>query len=118
MSTLPVLSVEESLERMAGDKELLSKLVHLFMADAPKKIEQIGSSLQQDDCYQVERTAHSLKGASATVGASRLCQTAAQVELAAKNKDLQALTPLVRNLALTCDQTLEAMGAYCDRIQD
>lgn len=113
MPNIPILSVEESLERMAGDRELLGKLFQLFMTDAPKKLEQISAALSQIDYYQTERTAHSLKGASATVGAVRLCQAAAEVEQAARQKDGQSLTLLVQDLNQVCAQTLEAMREYC-----
>ena len=37
----PLLSLDETLERMSGDRELLSNLFQLFLSDAPKKLDRI-----------------------------------------------------------------------------
>jgi HPt (histidine-containing phosphotransfer) domain-containing protein len=109
----PLLSMEETLERMAGDRGLLVSLFQLFVSDAPRKLEKIEACADQKDLYGVERTAHSLKGASATVGATRLCLLAAETERAAKAGSWDEVQRLSRNLARVCDQTLAAIRDFC-----
>ena len=113
MSDIPLLSIEETLERMSGDRELLVNLFQLYIDDAPKKLRGIEEFASRNDLYQIERTAHSLKGASATVGASRLCQLAAELEQAAKAGSQDQMALLHSELVLTCDQTLESMREFC-----
>ena len=110
MSTAPLLSMDETLERMSGDRELLGNLFQLFLDDAPKKLSNIEVYAEQGDLYQIERSAHSLKGASATVGATLLCQLAADLERAAKAG--APLTELRQELARVCEQTLAAMREF------
>ena len=61
---------------------------------------------------QVERIAHSLKGASATVGAARLCELAAELEQAAKAGSRERMELLHGEVTLICDQTLNAMREF------
>lgn len=112
MTNADLLSLEETLERMTGDRELLYNLFQLFVADAPKKLTAIAAGFTDGDAYQVERTAHSLKGASATVGALRLCGVAAELEQAAKRKDQPAMDALRETLEDVCALTLDAMGEF------
>ena len=112
MTNTPLLSMEETLERMSGDRELLASLFQLFVSDAPKKLDKMASCAADRDLYGVERTAHSLKGASATVGAALLCEVAAQAERAAKAGSWNDVERLRQDLARVCEQTLEAMRGY------
>jgi len=113
LSNTPLLSIEETLERMSGDRDLLTSLFQLYMDDAPRKLHSLDEYASQGDFYQVERTAHSLKGASATVGAARLCQLAAELEQAAKAGSQASMDLLRSELGLACDQTLESMREFC-----
>lgn len=117
MSNIPLLSIADTLERMSGDHELLTNLFRLFLADAPKKLQGIESAVQEKAFYQVERTAHSLKGASATVGATRLCQVAEELERAARTQQEEALQSLQIDLVSVCAQTLKAMQEYREQRQ-
>jgi len=113
LSDISLLSIEETLERMSGDRELLANLFQLFVDDAPKKLRAIEDFVAQNEFYQVERTAHSLKGASATVGATRLCRLAADLEQAAKAGSREQVDALRANLTPVCEQTLESMRRFC-----
>lgn len=112
MSTAPLLNLEETLERMSGDRELLANLFQLFGDDVPKKLGTIEASIREGDLYQTERTAHSLKGASATVGAEQLSQLAARLEQAAKGGQSGEMTLLLQELGQVWTQTLEAMHEF------
>ena len=113
MSDIPLLSIEETLERMSGDRELLVNLFQLYIDDAPKKLRGIEEFASRNELYQIERTAHSRKGASATVGASRLCGLAADLEQAAKAGSREGIDALRTELTLACEQTLESMRRFC-----
>lgn len=122
MSNIPLLSIEETLERMSGDRELLANLFQLYIDDAPKKLQSLGEHLSKAEFYQVERIAHSLKGASATVGASRLCGLAAALEQTAKAgaqespESRESMDALCRELTLACDQTISSMKEFSAKI--
>ena len=112
MSNEPLLSIEETLERMAGDRDLLSNLFQLFIDDAPKKLANIERHAAGGDFFQIERNAHSLKGAAATVGATLLCAKAAEFEQAAKARSAERMEELRLEVSRICTQTLEEMGRF------
>lgn len=112
MSTQPLLALEETLERMSGDRQLLASLFQLFLDDAPKKLGGIDAWIAHGDLYQVERTAHSLKGSSATVGAVHLSRIAGQLEQAAKDGRVDEVSAMRRELGPICEQTLAAMREF------
>ena len=53
--------------------------------------------LGEGDCHAVERTAHTLKGASANVGATGLAEVCAQVEMRAREGQLGDTADLVEH---------------------
>lgn len=98
---------------MSGDRELLANLFQLYIDDAPKKLRSVEEFAGQGEFYQIERTAHSMKGASATVGATRLCGLAAELERAAKAGSLEQVGILRTELTQVCEETLESMRRFC-----
>lgn len=112
MSAAPILNLEETLERMSGDRELLANLFQLFVDDVPKKLASVDASIQEGDMYQIERTAHSLKGASATVGAVRLSQIAADLEQAARGGRNEEMALLRQEVDQAWAQTLVVLREF------
>jgi len=76
------------LERTMSDEELMRTVITVFLEDMPKQIKALGDALAAGDCATAERTAHSIKGASANVGGKQVQQEALAIEKAAKNGDL------------------------------
>ncbi|HYL51829.1 MAG TPA: response regulator [Acidimicrobiia bacterium] len=64
----------------AGDGELLGTLVRAFLADGAALLAAIHEGIAEGDPHTVERTSHTLKGASANLGAVRLADVCAQLE--------------------------------------
>jgi len=71
-SDLSILDEQTTLERLKGDKDFLHALYGVFIGDLPKKITAIDEAAAIGDLNTLQRSAHSLKGASATVGAVAL----------------------------------------------
>ena len=86
------------LERLEGDEELCRELVDLFMRDVPEQVEQLKQGLDNDDAEMVERRAHTIKGASANIGARALSEVAFEIELAGKEQELGKARLLVGKL--------------------
>jgi signal transduction histidine kinase/HPt (histidine-containing phosphotransfer) domain-containing protein len=71
------------LERMQGDKDLARIVMEGFLQDIPHQIQVLKDLVQSGDTAGSARQAHSIKGASATVGGERLRKVAAEMEIAA-----------------------------------
>lgn len=92
MSELPVLdpSAIAALNSVVPDDggEFLRELLDIFLADTPKRLEEIDSSLAAADIPTLTRAAHSIKGSSSNFGATALVSVAKEIELSAKAGDL------------------------------
>lgn len=94
----PILSEETTLDRLKGDSELLTTLYRVFLGDLPKKLVAIDEAAADNDLNALQRSAHSLKGASATIGADALREAAFNLEMAAKGNDLDLAGSIVPRL--------------------
>jgi CheY-like chemotaxis protein len=63
-----------------GSKELVAQIVDLFLAQAATHIETIERAIAANDTDALTRTAHTLKGSAATVGATAVARAAAELE--------------------------------------
>lgn len=70
-----------------GEPDLLEELVVLFLRDTPERLAAIGDALAAGDLDGAARSAHSLKGSAANLGAGRLQDLAAIAESRARDGD-------------------------------
>jgi polar amino acid transport system substrate-binding protein len=96
---LAVLDVQGALKRLGGREHIYLKVVQKFVPEFGNAPEAIANYLAAGDMASAERTAHSLKGAAAGIGAMALSQAAAKAEktMAGKEADRQAALALVKN---------------------
>ncbi|HET9400614.1 MAG TPA: ATP-binding protein [Candidatus Acidoferrales bacterium] len=81
-------------ERVQGNAELLDELLHIFLDDLPKRIEEIRQGLNEMNFARIERAAHTLKGTAALMSAARLTSIARELELAAREGQRERLPEL------------------------
>lgn len=75
-----VLDIESTLQRLKGDMGFLHTLFRVFLDDLPDKIASLDKAICDNDRELIQRTAHSLKGACATIGADMLRDAAHLIE--------------------------------------
>jgi CheY-like chemotaxis protein len=63
-----------------GSDELVAQIVDLFLAQAATHVETIRHAIAANDGDAIARTAHTLKGSAATVGANAVMRAAAALE--------------------------------------
>jgi PAS domain S-box-containing protein len=102
-------------ERLMGDHDTAWKIVHGFLGDIPKQITTLVAFIAREDFRSAQRQAHSIKGASANVGAQRLYAVAFEMEKAAGARDLPSLEsnlPLLKQEFILLEATIrQAMAA-------
>jgi two-component system sensor histidine kinase/response regulator len=72
------------LRMLGNDEELAAEIVDEFLDDARRQIEDLGNPETLGAADQLRRAAHTLKGASASVGATALQEGAARLEFEVK----------------------------------
>jgi PAS domain S-box-containing protein len=75
--------------RVMGDEELISDYLLSFLADFPDQLRTLKNYIKLMDASACSLKAHSIKGASATLGAQMLQRAAAAIESAANSSDFQ-----------------------------
>ncbi|MEE8432368.1 MAG: response regulator [Candidatus Desulfatibia sp.] len=82
-----IFNKDELLNRTGGDKELLEELLNLFLKNFPDQLQALKQALQNNDTEQVTHQAHTIRGASANLGAYALKNAALSMETAGKDND-------------------------------
>jgi two-component system sensor histidine kinase/response regulator len=103
------------LERVEGDQELLTEMIHLFQGDAPKLLTAMREALQRGDMAVLERSAHSLKGAVSNLSA-KATAAALQLEKDAKNKDAEAAKKSLAEVERAVERLLPALAELCQGV--
>jgi HPt (histidine-containing phosphotransfer) domain-containing protein len=72
----------QSLRQMAGAKatEVLAQLIDNYLAEAPQLLQAMRAAVATKDAAALHQAAHTLRSASANVGATSMCQLCKAVE--------------------------------------
>lgn len=109
-STPPVLDSQaiENLRSLGeeGDDTFVKEIIGIYLEDIPERLSALKSARVSDDRALYVRSAHTIKGSSANVGAAEVQHLATRLEQRAKQEALAEL-----------DQDLGALEAACVRAQ-
>lgn len=89
--------------------DLVAELVAAYLSDAPRLYAGLVEALRADDSERVRRQAHKLKGASLSLGASRLVELCQLVEERAAQADLAPCQALVDEAAQELERATSAL---------
>lgn len=85
------LDKQAVLERIDNDEELFSEICGIYLNDAPEIFMRLKNAVEVGEMLVATRQAHSLKSASANIGATEICELARQAEIACKEGNLQGI---------------------------
>ena len=107
-ATETLLDLADLRTRFAGKGDLLRRIVKIFDEQTPQLLARLRHAFRRGDAVAVERTAHTLKGSLAQIGAQSTADLAYQIEQAARRtapgrsetilKDLEAQAGQVQRL--------------------
>lgn len=91
------MNVIEGLRELGGDDDpgLLLEVIGMFLEDAPTRIKELQQGLATGDVKLLERAAHSLKSASANVGAMQLSSVCKRIEEIARQRKSDGIAELI-----------------------
>jgi HPt (histidine-containing phosphotransfer) domain-containing protein len=106
-------NVIQGLRELGGteDPGLLVELIDLYLTDAPQRMAEIETSLATGDWKLLERAAHTLKSASANIGALGLSAICRELECQARRCDSEACSSLLRSSAEHLARVQRALGS-------
>ena len=103
-SSQPVFDKESMLARMMGDEDLAKIIIDGFLEDMPRQIASLKEYLATGDAAGAERQVHSMKGASANIGAERFRKIAYEMEIKARGKNLPWVAARMEELEFSFDE--------------
>jgi PAS domain S-box-containing protein len=94
------LSLLQGLRRRqkAGEKDIVDELVGIFLRDVPRRLDALRIALEESNPEGIQRTAHSLKGVCASMGAKRMARTAEELELVGEARNFVKSREMVERL--------------------
>jgi CheY-like chemotaxis protein/HPt (histidine-containing phosphotransfer) domain-containing protein len=106
----------ELLERVGDDHEFLNELVALFREDGPKQLGRIRSAIEKKESAEVLRSAHSMRGTFANLGADPAAEMAAEIEQAGKSGELAKAEATLQRLELEFFRVMSALDRLCEEV--
>jgi signal transduction histidine kinase/CheY-like chemotaxis protein/HPt (histidine-containing phosphotransfer) domain-containing protein len=97
------------MERVMNQEDLAQEVIEVFLDDAPRRIEALGTHLEGGNSRGVEYEAHTLKGSAANMGGERLAALAFEFEKAGKAGDLDVVEARLGDLQREFEVLKEAM---------
>ena len=82
----------------ATEPSLVSQIYTSFLKEGAERISVLRSSVEVSDAELLRRTAHTLRGASANVGAIHMSDIARQLEVLGKNSSMIGAAPLIEQI--------------------
>jgi HPt (histidine-containing phosphotransfer) domain-containing protein len=92
--SVPIFEMEKALNRVHYKKDLLERVIDIFVKSLSERINAIETDLQHENWESLNTLAHSIKGSSWTIGAQQLGNIAYAMEKAAGSKDIDLFTHL------------------------
>ncbi len=105
------MEVVEELLALTGDSdpELLLDLIHMFLEDAPGKLEAMTEGLAKGDLEQVAHAAHSLKGSAGNLGIRMVQHDCDALQNASRQNQTEVVRELVPRLEENFSQAIAAL---------
>jgi len=92
-----------------GEGDLLGEIIDQYLAQTIEGRGQLVRMIDEGDGRAVEQTAHTLRGASANVGASSMAQICAEIEMHGRSAQLDAAAGLVEQFDTELDRVRSAL---------
>ena len=106
---IPGIDTMTALKRTGGNRKRYESLLQRFADSQSHALDDIRAAFAAKDSPTAQRIAHSLKGASANLGANALAEVAAAAEAAIDSND--SVAPALDSLSRSLDLTIAAIRA-------
>jgi two-component system, sensor histidine kinase and response regulator len=101
--------------RELGGSEMISELTEMFFEDSASGLATLQAAVESGDAQTVERVAHTLKGSSGNMGATRMSGVCAEIEASGASGDLARTPELLESLAVEFGRVRPALEAEMAR---
>ncbi len=92
-----------------SEPDIVTELIDMFLADLPSRVMALRQAVEAGDVPATRRTAHVLKGAAATLGATALAGLCDYIEATARTGTVAAAAELLHDVAAESERTSAAL---------
>jgi len=89
---------EEALERVMGDKDLLKEILQQFMDYLPETVDNLKALISDEAFDDLQKEAHSLKGAARNLSAKAIAAAAFILETASSEKSVKEISKGIQEI--------------------
>ena len=107
----PPVDLSRLARTTGGDVEIELELLRIFLEQTEERLRSLEAALARKDYAQIREDAHSIKGASANVGADRLREIAATLEGRMKTGESERVEAMLKDVA----EEFGRVRAYLER---
>lgn len=93
-----------------GDEELIDEIMPVFLKDNSERIQLLAEAVRKNDSREVKFYAHSIKGASGTIGAAKIFELGKLLENAARDEQTEKFAPLFEQIKTRFDSLLALLA--------
>ncbi|MCC6129017.1 MAG: response regulator [Acidobacteria bacterium] len=109
---VPGFDEREALQRLAGNRRLLSDLLRDFAREQKDFTERLGEAFSREDFSSIRRLAHAMKGVAGNLSLRTVQESAAQVENAAKRGGREEVERLLPSLTGSLEAVLGVLHPW------
>jgi len=100
----PIFDSDDMLDRLGGDEEFLDDVLEVFIDECPKMLEGLRRGVTEGNAREIERAAHTMKGALLNISADPAAGIVVVLETMARDNDLEKSIEVFSALELAMGQ--------------
>lgn len=112
MSDNDVFDPKFLLDSVAGDDEIVTQVIEMFLSDMPDVLNDLDASIAEPDVSSAHRIAHMIKGSAATVGTELLRRAAEEGEELGSKGEVEAMKPVAEKIRREFEVAAAAMREF------
>jgi len=105
----PVLSLHQALWVTGGKVPMFRRIATVLLQHMPNRVEELKLAVEQKNLEEITRIAHSITGASASVGGERLRQAALRMEMQGRQGSQEGLPGMLQSITHEFEQLKTAL---------
>jgi HPt (histidine-containing phosphotransfer) domain-containing protein len=109
LSSINGMDTKQGLNNCMDDEDLYKSIIGMFVEQLISDIPKLTQEYEVENWIEIGKIAHSIKGASASVGAFEAQKAAAGIEHAVKNNNISTITENFQAFISLISSTSEAL---------
>ena len=110
------LNVLDNLTNLSQDVDFINDLIHGFLKDSKQLIENMETSLQEENYTKIQDYAHAIKGSARSIGAIALAEYASDIYKLSAGVQRENIPNLIDSIRKEYTRTHSAMNLFLQRL--